>query len=363
MADNTQLNAGSGGDLIATDEIGGVKHQRVKVQHGADGAATDVSAASPLPVDVRADNAGGLEVVQNTAADLNVTEASAAAIKTAVELIDDWDETDRAKVNPIVGQAGIAAGAGAVGMTVPRVTLASDDPGVSLLTTIDADTSKIPSQGNAAMAASTPVTLASDDTLATAIKTAAEAIQAAVELIDNCISGNEAQVDVIAALPAGSNAIGKLAANSGVDIGDVDVTSIAAGTNTIGGVIGQPSTTAAYDGTTACTVKEFMVVGTTAGNNTLVAAVAAKKIRLLHLEIIALSATANTVYLVNADYDLVANSSNPIPLAADADGDNHAGFITGPGFRRTTDTVNEAVIAVQSATAPILYMGTYIEID
>ena len=41
------------------------------------------------------------------------------------------------------------------------------------------------------------------------------------------------QVDVVAALPAGSNAIGKLAANSGVDIGDVDVTSLPASTNTI----------------------------------------------------------------------------------------------------------------------------------
>lgn len=39
-----------------------------------------------------------------------------------------------------------------------------------------------------------------------------------------------------AALPAGTNAIGKLAANSGVDIGDVDITSIAAGDNNIGNV-------------------------------------------------------------------------------------------------------------------------------
>ena len=48
------------------------------------------------------------------------------------------------------------------------------------------------------------------------------------------------QVDVVASLPAGSNAIGKLAANSGVDIGDVDVTSLPAlpaGTNSIGTVI------------------------------------------------------------------------------------------------------------------------------
>ena len=53
-----------------------------------------------------------------------------------------------------------------------------------------------------------------------------DAIAASLALLDNSIaSGNELQVDVVAALPAGTNAIGKLAANSGVDIGDVDVTS------------------------------------------------------------------------------------------------------------------------------------------
>lgn len=52
MADNTELNAGTGGDTIATDDIAGIKHQRVKVQHGADGSATDASAAAPLPVEV-----------------------------------------------------------------------------------------------------------------------------------------------------------------------------------------------------------------------------------------------------------------------------------------------------------------------
>lgn len=57
-----------------------------------------------------------------------VTEDNSAAIKAAVEIMDDWDESNRAKVNPIVGQAGVAAGAGAVGVTVQRVTVASDDP-------------------------------------------------------------------------------------------------------------------------------------------------------------------------------------------------------------------------------------------
>ncbi len=45
-----------------------------------------------------------------------------------------------------------------------------------------------------------------------------------------------ANAEITAALPAGTNAIGKLAANSGVDIGDVDVASIAAGDNNIGNV-------------------------------------------------------------------------------------------------------------------------------
>lgn len=54
MADNVDLNQQSGptGDTIAADEISGVKHQRVKVQYGADGSATDVSATNPMPCSV-----------------------------------------------------------------------------------------------------------------------------------------------------------------------------------------------------------------------------------------------------------------------------------------------------------------------
>lgn len=52
---------------------------------------------------------------------------------TSLSVLDDWDESDRAKVNIIVGQAGITAGAGAVAANSPRVTLASDDPAVAVL--------------------------------------------------------------------------------------------------------------------------------------------------------------------------------------------------------------------------------------
>lgn len=88
-----------------------------------------------------------------------------AGAATSLAVIDDWDESDRAKVNPISGQVGVQGGSGVVTNTTQRVVLATD-----------------------------------------------------------------------VALPAGTNAIGKLAANSGVDIGDVDVTSIAAGNNNIGDV-------------------------------------------------------------------------------------------------------------------------------
>ena len=52
MADNTQLPVPTtSGDVIATDDIGGVKFQRVKMVLGADGVNDgDVSSANPLPV-------------------------------------------------------------------------------------------------------------------------------------------------------------------------------------------------------------------------------------------------------------------------------------------------------------------------
>ena len=201
MADNVTVTDGAYTADVLTDDCTTGHAQIVKLAISTDGSATLIPAngTDGMLVNLGANN----DVTQATAANLNMTEASAAAIKTAVEIIDDWDESDRAKVNVIVGQAGITAAAGSVAANTPRVTLASDDPAVALLGTIDADTG---------------------------------GILTSVQTLDNAISGSEMQVDVVGALPAGTNAIGKLAANSGVDIGDVDVTSIAAGDNNIGNV-------------------------------------------------------------------------------------------------------------------------------
>ncbi len=51
MADNTTLNAGSGGDVYGSDDISSVKYQRVKLIHGVDGTNDgDVATTNPLPV-------------------------------------------------------------------------------------------------------------------------------------------------------------------------------------------------------------------------------------------------------------------------------------------------------------------------
>lgn len=102
---------------------------------------------------------------------------------TSLAILDDWDESDRAKVNPIVGQAGVAAGAGAVAATVQRVTLASDDPGVASLSVLDdwdeSDRAKVnPIVGQAGVAAGAGavgatvqrMTHASDDPVTTALQ-------------------------------------------------------------------------------------------------------------------------------------------------------------------------------------------------
>lgn len=180
-------------------------------------------------------NAGVAEVMNSAPAGTEygivTREVNAAAQKTALEVIDDWDESDRAKVNPIVGQAGIAAGAGAVGATVPRVTLASDDPAVAKLGTIDTDTGNIAdATGTAADAAATAGSTGTLSAKLRLITSQLDSIKTAVETLDNTVGGSEMQVDIVGALPAGTNAIGKLAANSGVDIGDVDVTSVIPGT-------------------------------------------------------------------------------------------------------------------------------------
>lgn len=162
-------------------------------------------------------------------------------------------------------------------------TAARQDTGNASLSSIDA---KTPALGQALAAASIPVVLtASQLSTLTPLGT---------------VSVNQNGTWTVG-LSAGSNAIGKLAANAGVTIGAVEIAAsqtigLSASTNNIGDVdvLTQPARAATTDtitaklatdtiqnGTTALTPKYAKISASSSGNNTVVAAVTSKKIRVL----------------------------------------------------------------------------------
>lgn len=184
MADDLILNAGSGGDTLGADDIGGVKYQRVKLIVGANGTNDgDVATGNPMPV---SDAGGSLtvdgSVTANAGTNLNT---SALALEAGGNL------ATVAALSKAEDAAHSSGNTGVMALAVRSATVADLSAG-------NTDGDYEPLQVSAAGRLWVSAT-------------------------------------VDAALPAGANAIGKLAANSGVDIGDVDVTSVA-GTVTVGGV-------------------------------------------------------------------------------------------------------------------------------
>ena len=142
-----------------------------------------------------------------------VTHASDDPVTVSLAALDNIVETDRAAVNPILGQTGVAAGAGAVGATTQRVTLASDDPAVTSLAALDnvVETNRAavnPISGQAGVAAGAGavsatvqrMTLASDDPAVTSLAA-----------LDNIVETNRAAVNPISGqtgVAAGAGAVG-----------------------------------------------------------------------------------------------------------------------------------------------------------
>jgi hypothetical protein len=157
MADNVELDAGTGGATVAADDIAGVHHQRVKLQVGADGEAADVDGgqqamADSIPVVLASDHS-----------DVKVTLDSEAVVLGA----------GSAAVGKLAANSGVDIG--------------------------DVDVTSVPTDpfgANADAASATGSISAKLRRLATDL--------AAI------VAGSEAQVDVVGALPAGTNNIGKV---------------------------------------------------------------------------------------------------------------------------------------------------------
>lgn len=94
MADDLELNPGSGGATAATDDIGGIHYQRVKIVHGADGVADgDVARSSPLPVDpehaesIQAAHGSASSIAAGSSSDIDSTQISASKTGKLIGLV------------------------------------------------------------------------------------------------------------------------------------------------------------------------------------------------------------------------------------------------------------------------------------
>jgi hypothetical protein len=177
VADNIELNSGSGGATIRTDDDGSFHWQYVKLAFGADNTQTIVSASNPIPVDMYA---GGSATALGGGVEAGALLVTIASDSTGVLSVDDNGGS------LTVDNAALSVTGGGTEASALRVTLANDSTGV---VSIDDNSGSL--------------------------------------TVDN---GGTFAVQVDAALPAGTNPIGKLAANSGVDIGDVDVLTLPSNT-------------------------------------------------------------------------------------------------------------------------------------
>jgi hypothetical protein len=198
-----------------------------------------------------------------------ITETNSAAIKTAVEVIDNAIAGTEMQVDVVgalpagtalLGKVGIdqaTANANEVVVKSGTVTAVT-----SITNAVAVTNAGITSIDGKVTACNTGAVVVSSGAIT---ETNSGSIKTAVETIDNAISGSEMQVDVVAALPAGTN-----------NIGDVDVLSFASGK----------------------TILRAVISGATSGDNTIVAADATKKIKVLSLFLVA--ATAVTVRFESA---------------------------------------------------------------
>ena len=163
--------------------------------------------ANSLPVVIASDQSA--IKVTDGAGGAVATESTLAAIKTAVELLDDAVSGSEFQVD-VVSSA----------LPTDAATETKQDAGNAILTTIDADTG----------------------------------------LLAGCVSGTEVQVDIVAALPSGTNTIGKIDVNTLSVVDLLDAGILDTSSTNIAGSASNPTQVVA---TLAAAVKKIQLLDTT----------------------------------------------------------------------------------------------------
>lgn len=113
MADNVTLDAGTGGAVVATDDVGGLHYQWIKLAFGGDDTATKVTSSTGLPVNTELAAAAALS---DTYA--NPTTAPVGAFLMAYDGSTDWER--------------LVATSGSLHVTVQNSVVSVDDNSGSL---------------------------------------------------------------------------------------------------------------------------------------------------------------------------------------------------------------------------------------
>ena len=216
--DETQVDIVSG---TVTANLGSVDNALL------DAMIVDLAALEVLLTAANVDHAANEVLLTGIDSDTNL-------IKTSLDNIDNAVDGNYLNVNANIAGTDFVGGAGAVASGVQRTTLASDDPAVALLATIDADTTyiKIKIASLEVLSTAANVDHAANEVLLTGIDADTDAIKtdiAALEVLSTAANVDLAAMEVdLAALEVLSTAANVDLAAIEVDLAALEVLSTAA---------------------------------------------------------------------------------------------------------------------------------------
>jgi hypothetical protein len=133
MADNINVDPGTGVGAVpvATDDVGGIQYQVIKIATGGDGAATVISSANPLPM---SDAGGSLTVdgtvavtgISSTAPDrgAGVTTSQTLRVSIASEQVDgsEYETVAASQTDQVIGATGATGDFLSAVLVIPATT-------------------------------------------------------------------------------------------------------------------------------------------------------------------------------------------------------------------------------------------------
>ena len=105
MADNVTINASSGTANVASDDVGGVQFQNVKIDVGGNGLSVPLSSTNPLPVTASTTNAS---ITNGRTVTVSANVAVPLATSTVVKEVIITAETDNTGI-VVVGGSGVVS--------------------------------------------------------------------------------------------------------------------------------------------------------------------------------------------------------------------------------------------------------------